>query len=216
LIYALGLLQLRAAGSQSGPSVKEQKLIQNVIKRVRLWKEIGSYYSGGGYDLISSESRGTESVLNALILASHDRQQGRLGDDTLAAFENMWALEQPEGPSIGKQQADGGGNSSDLALRTPRPLFSSIFEGWIPGSRTPFGGSSDGFATAFIANVFDEAGLTRENPQLRQALSWLARNQKEPEGFWLSDSLNKRRNRSSDIGRFMAGAATDYAVLALT
>jgi squalene-hopene/tetraprenyl-beta-curcumene cyclase len=101
LPYALSRPALRAALAEQGPSINERKLIDNVTKRVRLWNEIGPYYSGQGYDQKTAESRGTESVLNALILASHDAQNGRLSDDTRAAFGNMWALQQTTGETRG-------------------------------------------------------------------------------------------------------------------
>ena len=82
LPYALSRPALRAALGEQGPTGNEQKLIQNVTKRVRLWKEIGPYYSGSGYDQKTDESRGTEAVLNALILARHDAEYGHLGPDT--------------------------------------------------------------------------------------------------------------------------------------
>jgi squalene-hopene/tetraprenyl-beta-curcumene cyclase len=41
----------------------------------------------------TSESRGTEAVMNALILASRDAATGLLSDDTRQAFTNMWALQ---------------------------------------------------------------------------------------------------------------------------
>jgi squalene-hopene/tetraprenyl-beta-curcumene cyclase len=101
LPYALARPVLRAALAESGPSVNERKLIDNVSKRVRLWNEVGPYYSDQGYDPKSAESRGTEAVLNALILASHDAAKGQLGDDTRAAFSNMWALQQAAGEKRG-------------------------------------------------------------------------------------------------------------------
>src|SRR5262249_50097123 len=41
----------------------------------------------------TSESRGTESVLNALVLATRDAQAGQASDDGRVAFDNMWALQ---------------------------------------------------------------------------------------------------------------------------
>jgi squalene-hopene/tetraprenyl-beta-curcumene cyclase len=101
LPYALSRPALRVALSEEGPSINERKLIDNVTKRVRLWKDVAPYYSGEGYDPKAAESRGTESVLNALILASNDSQNGHLSDDTRDAFDNMWALQQKTGDRMG-------------------------------------------------------------------------------------------------------------------
>ncbi len=101
LPYALSRPALRVALAESGPSVNERKLIDNVTKRVQLWREIGPYYSDRGYDHKTAESRGTEAVLNALILASYDAQYGHLNDVTRVAFDNMWALQQTTGESAG-------------------------------------------------------------------------------------------------------------------
>jgi squalene-hopene/tetraprenyl-beta-curcumene cyclase len=101
LPYALSRPALRVALAEQTPTVSERRLIANVTKRVRLWKDIGPYYSEQGYDGRADESRGTESVLNALILASHDAQSGRLSDDTRVAFDNMWALQQTTGNKQG-------------------------------------------------------------------------------------------------------------------
>jgi squalene-hopene/tetraprenyl-beta-curcumene cyclase len=101
LPYALSRPTLRPALAEHGPTAGELRLLDNVTKRVRLWKDIGPYYSDPGYDGTAAGSRGTESVLNALILASHDAQSGLLSDDTRAAFDNMWALQQTIGESRG-------------------------------------------------------------------------------------------------------------------
>ena len=99
--YALSRSSLRIALSEQAPSANEQRLLDNVRKRVRLWKEVEPFYKDadrGPYK--SVESRGTESVLNALILSSRDAQIGQLSNDARTAFENMWAEQQ----SAGKQK----------------------------------------------------------------------------------------------------------------
>lgn len=101
LPYALARPALRSALAEDRVSDNEQKLINDVSKRVRMWKSIGPYYSDQRYLGKTEESRGTESVLNALILATYDGQSGHLSDDTRTAFENMWALQKTEGETKG-------------------------------------------------------------------------------------------------------------------
>jgi squalene-hopene/tetraprenyl-beta-curcumene cyclase len=93
--YALSRPALRKALAEAAPSVNESRLLGNVTKRVRLWKEVAPFYSDADRGVYKTvESRGTESVLNALILASNDAQIGKLSDDTRTALENMWAEQQ--------------------------------------------------------------------------------------------------------------------------
>jgi squalene-hopene/tetraprenyl-beta-curcumene cyclase len=112
--YAMSRPALRRALAEQGPSANERKLLDNVTKRVRLWKEVAPFYSDADRGVYKTvESRGTESVLNALILASHDAsndassivrkdaQKGQLSKDTRAAFENMWAEQQTTGDMKG-------------------------------------------------------------------------------------------------------------------
>ena len=102
LPYALSRRALGKEIAEQAPSANERRLLDNVVKRVRLWKEVAPYYSDadrGAYK--TSESRGTESVLNALVLASRDEQGGRLRDDTRAALHNMWAEQQTGGKQKG-------------------------------------------------------------------------------------------------------------------
>ena len=75
LPYVLARPALRNALAEQILSVNERKLIDNVIKRVRLGTDAGPYYSDkvGAYKTF--ESRGTEAVLNALVLASYDAPQ---------------------------------------------------------------------------------------------------------------------------------------------
>lgn len=98
--YALGRPALRGALGEKGPSLPEQKLIENVVKRVTMWRDVEPWYPDQVRGIPkTSESRGTESVFDALVLARRDAEAGRLSDDTRAAFANMWAL-QMKGPDL--------------------------------------------------------------------------------------------------------------------
>lgn len=308
LPYGLSRPALRTALVEKGPSVNETRLIENVTNRVHAWKDVGPYYSDHGYDHKTAESRGTESVLNALILANHDAQVGRLSDDTRAAFDNMWALQQTTGVNRGswlwlqfnlepweandsayygaalaamavgvapgnyqaapgiqnnltlmreylnrekaaqstinrvfllwastkmrglldpeqqkaivnevlsKQQADGGWRLASIVWRWNGWSLRSFVNMWLKEDGTPLDGKSDGVATGLITLVLQEAGVPRDNVQLRRGLTWLMSNQNTAEGYWPASSVNKRRSLTSDTGRFMSDAATAYAVLAL-
>jgi squalene-hopene/tetraprenyl-beta-curcumene cyclase len=100
--YALSRSALRTALAEQAPSPNERRLLASVTKRVGLWNEVEPFYKDadrGPYK--SVESRGTESVLNALILSSRDAQSGQLSNDTHTAFENMWAEQQTAGKQKG-------------------------------------------------------------------------------------------------------------------
>ena len=100
--YALSRMALRNGLAEQSPSASERRLLDNVTKRVRLWKEVAPFYSDadrGAYKTV--ESRGTESVLNALILATRDTQTGQLSSDTRTALDNMWSEQQTTGKQKG-------------------------------------------------------------------------------------------------------------------
>jgi squalene-hopene/tetraprenyl-beta-curcumene cyclase len=100
--YALSRPALRKALAEEAPSVNERRLLDNVTKRVRLWKEVAPFYSDADRGVYkTAESRGTESVLNALILASNDAQNRQLSNDTRTALDSMWAEQQITGNKKG-------------------------------------------------------------------------------------------------------------------
>lgn len=318
--YALARPTLRAALGEKTASPNERRLLENVVKRVRLWKQLEPFYNGEGYDASkAAESRGTESVVNALLLASYDASYGagygasydsqnaHLSDDTRAAFDDMWALQLTAGENKGawmwlqfdlepweagdsvyygatlaalavgtapdnyrsspenqpylvvlrdyldreysrqstlnrlslllaaakwpellsnerkqailnevsaKQQSDGGWKLS--SLQWSGASASALLRRWIREDGTPVGQSSDGLATAMVTFALQEAGMPRTNPAVQRGLAWLLRNQDKSDGRWASNSLNKRRDLSTNTGEFMSDAATGYAVLALT
>jgi squalene-hopene/tetraprenyl-beta-curcumene cyclase len=79
----------------------ERRILDNIIKRVRLWNEVKPYYGGEAGANLTLQSRGTESVLNALILANFDARNRTPGADTYTAFRNMWALQRTTGAESG-------------------------------------------------------------------------------------------------------------------
>src|SRR5215470_13645630 len=94
LPYALARPALRRALGEHDLAAPERTMIANVEKRVRLWKEVEPFYPDQTRGLPkSSESRGTESVLNAAVLVARDAERGTLSDEARAAFANMWALQ---------------------------------------------------------------------------------------------------------------------------
>jgi squalene-hopene/tetraprenyl-beta-curcumene cyclase len=98
LPYALGRPSLRSALAEQAPSTGERQLLDNVTKRVRLWSEVEPFYADKNGDPKTAQSRGTEAVLNALILASYDP---KLNDDTKLALQNMWSLQLISGDKKG-------------------------------------------------------------------------------------------------------------------
>ncbi len=92
--YAIGRPALRAMLKESGPSAQERRLHENVARRVKLWNEVAPFYADQTRGIPkTSESRGTEAVLNALVLSTRDAETGTLSADTRAAFANMWGLQ---------------------------------------------------------------------------------------------------------------------------
>jgi squalene-hopene/tetraprenyl-beta-curcumene cyclase len=100
--YALARPALRATLAEAAPSAPEQQLLGDVRRRVRLWGETSPFYpdqyAGPGK---SAESRGTEAVLSALMLAWDDARTGRLSADTVTGFDHMWAEQLTSGDSAG-------------------------------------------------------------------------------------------------------------------
>ena len=102
LPYALARPSLRAAMHEKEPANPERKLLDDVVKRVSMWRDVEPFYPDQTVGLPkTSESRGTESVLNAVVLATRDAAAGAPSDEARVAFDNMWALQFRRGKPTG-------------------------------------------------------------------------------------------------------------------
>jgi squalene-hopene/tetraprenyl-beta-curcumene cyclase len=117
---------------------------------------------------------------------------------------------------LNKQQEDGGWRLSSLLWSWRNGGLSSLLLTWRKEDWNLQESDSDGLATGMICYVLLRAGVPRDNRSLSKGFAWLERAQNKTEGLWTGYSLNKRRNPTSDVGRFMSDAASGFAVLALS
>lgn len=150
LPYALARPALRKLLGETQPAPAERKLLEQVRSRVTHWGELDTPAFRLLYDFSDAkkkESRGTEAVLNALVLASDDRARElpTPGETTRQAFANLWSA-----------QASGGGPAGswdwlDFGLQpwesTGARYFgatlAALAVGTAPGSAAPGSGKGD-------------------------------------------------------------------------
>jgi squalene-hopene/tetraprenyl-beta-curcumene cyclase len=100
--YAMVRPELRRDLTESATTPAGQVMLASVEKRVGDWAEMAPFYSDEKYGKgKAAESRATEAVLNAVILASYDRARSEVRPITRKAFEELWALQEAEGPLAG-------------------------------------------------------------------------------------------------------------------
>lgn len=92
--YLLARPALRKAMRVNNPTPQEVKLLAAIAQRVDGYDGQEPLYGGQ-----SGPSRGTEAVLNALILALEDARQNReqASEPTRKAFQQLWENQRPDG-----------------------------------------------------------------------------------------------------------------------
>lgn len=95
--YALARPALRRAMHVRPPTPQEARLLDGVMRRVGTYDAHQPYYDFN--DRKKVESRGTEAVLNALILAAAgaERDGGEPSEPTRRAFQRLWETQRPDG-----------------------------------------------------------------------------------------------------------------------
>jgi squalene-hopene/tetraprenyl-beta-curcumene cyclase len=106
LPYALARPALRRISDDSPPTKLETKILEQTKSRVANWDRLDAAEFQLMYDFDDDkkkQSRGTEAILNALILSFDDRFQGRKepSDPTKKAVSIMWATQIEQGPQKG-------------------------------------------------------------------------------------------------------------------
>jgi len=99
LPYALARPALRRVFGERTQAEMERRLIESVKVRVDLWSKVTPYYTDSAGQRKRLQSLGTESVLNALILA--DAGNGTMSGAARSAFAHMWELQQNNGKEKG-------------------------------------------------------------------------------------------------------------------
>ena len=106
LPYALARPILRRLANENAPTKLEAKILEQTKRRVANWDRLDVPSFQLFYDFDDAkkkQSRGTEAVLNALVLSFDDRFQGREepSDDTKQALSILWAAQITEGQHKG-------------------------------------------------------------------------------------------------------------------
>jgi len=94
LPHVLARPSLRMSLHETARSPAELAMFDDVTKRVYMWHDIDPFYTDQKNGMPKSgESRGVESVLNALFLVTRDNERGLFGTDTRQAFAQMWSMQ---------------------------------------------------------------------------------------------------------------------------
>jgi hypothetical protein len=123
LPHVLARPSLRMSLHETARSPAELAMFDDVTKRVYMWHDIDPFYTDQKNGMPKSgESRGVESVLNALFLVTRDNERGLFGTDTRQAFAQMWSMQIQTGEMKGGSRAADRLAADLSARRTDRPV----------------------------------------------------------------------------------------------
>ncbi len=184
------------------------------------WESDGAGYHGAAMAAIATGtapgyySKGADAIVDAKLKLLADYLKNNLASQNL--YNRIWSLwassvvdgilstkdrEQIIADLFTKQRQDGGWSLPSLGQFSRK-------------DGTPEEAGSDGYATGLTLHVLQVSGIPGNEPRVAKGLAWLRSNQ-QADGSWRASSLNKKRAPETHIGKFMADAATAFAVLAL-
>jgi squalene-hopene/tetraprenyl-beta-curcumene cyclase len=233
--YALARTALHATLGEHEQAAPERTIFANVVTRVKLWRDVEPFYPDQLRGLPkSSESRGTEAILNALLLTRRDAASGVLSDEARQALNNLWPLQFKAGDMKGAwawlnfhnepwEANDSGYYGNTLA---------ALAIGSAPGGYASTPDLQDQIAAlrgflqrrADTETLFNRLNLLWAStalpgvltPAQRQAIIDAAVGQQQADGGWTMSTLSAWK-RQDDSAADMAsdGYATGLATLAL-
>jgi hypothetical protein len=155
--YALARPALRKAAGVSQPTPQEAKLLEETLRRVDTY---------GSHEPISKgkdvQSRGSEAVLNLLVLACEDARQNRQvpSGPTRRALDELWEAQRP----------DGAWNWLDTGLE-PYESADSVYYGaalaaMAVGTAPGYAGGADGTVSSGVGKLrsYLKANCADQNP----------------------------------------------------
>jgi squalene-hopene/tetraprenyl-beta-curcumene cyclase len=144
LPYALARPALRRISDDSPPTKLESKILEQTRSRVANWDRLDAAEFQLMYDFDDDkkkQSRGTEAILNALILSFDDRFQGRKepSEPTKKAVSILWATQIDQGPHKGSWEWLNFGMQPWESIESPYfgASLAAVAVGAIPGNSLP-------------------------------------------------------------------------------
>ena len=232
--YALSRPALRGSLGEHSLSKPEQQMIAYITKRVGLWDAIKPFYSDEEVGPKKTvESRGTEAILNALILARYDEPSGRMSIATRKAFDHMWDTQLSGGDERGSWHWLNFQNApweSDISQYYGTAL-AGVAVGFAPATyRNSHIGTGLNQLRSYLASHYESQPLINRvvvlwaASRLPDLLSEVRRKQllaaiseaQRPDGGWsLSSMGNWKRNDDTALDERSDGYATGLVVYAL-
>lgn len=226
--YALARPALRRAMKVNAPTPEEIRLLEETTRRVESYGEHQPLYDHS--ESKKTESRGTEAVLNALILTNADAAQHRRepGAHTQQALKRLWETQRPDGAwdwlDFGLEPfetVDGvyyGSTLAALAIGTAPGAATSLTSETKAGLEKLRGYLKEKYAAQ---SLFNQVWLLLASTHLKDVLTTTQRvaliteiqARQHDDGGWALDSLGTWRWSKTSVP-FRAPGTPDAALLA--